>query len=107
MRRAPRLLRRLLIVLKSINTLKTRPQRTTPVPWIYRTGKSTALGLCALLKKPTDLIPRPTSNRYTQDHFSADPYDLEILKGFVRMMAYGIDSAYSDPKAGEKPVLQY
>ena len=105
MRRAPRLIWRLLIVLKSINTLKTRPQRTTPVPWIYRTGKSTALGLCAFSKKPTNLIPCPTSNRYAQDYFSADPYDLETLKGFIRTIAYGIDSAYSNPKVVEKIVL--
>ncbi|KAL8648857.1 MAG: hypothetical protein Q9210_004743 [Variospora velana] len=44
---------------------------------------------------------------YAQDHPGADPYVLETLKGFVRTMAYGIDGAYGDPKAGEKTVLQY
>ncbi|KAL2039086.1 hypothetical protein N7G274_008135 [Stereocaulon virgatum] len=45
-------------------------------------------------------------NGYTQDHPGADPYDLETLKDFVREIAYGIDVAYGDPKAGEKSVLQ-
>ena len=76
----------------SRNTLKTRPQRTTRVLWIYVKGKSTVLSLCAFSKKPTDLTPS-TSNRYAQDHPGADPYELETLKGFVRTMAYGIDGA--------------
>ncbi|KAL2041983.1 hypothetical protein N7G274_005171 [Stereocaulon virgatum] len=46
-------------------------------------------------------------NGYARDHPGADPYDLETLKDFVRMMAYGIDGIYGDPKAGEKSVLQY
>ena len=70
-------------------------------------GKSTALDLCAFPEKLTDLTHYPSLNRYAQHHPGADLYDLEILKGFVRTMAYGIDDAYGDPKAGEKTVLQY
>ena len=77
------------------------------VLWIYGTGKSTALGLCAFSQEPTDLTSHTTSNRYAQDHPGADAYNLETLKGFVRTIAYGIDGAYDDPKAGEKTILQY
>jgi len=95
------------MALKSRNTFNPRQRRTTRVPWIYGMGKSTALGCCAFSKKPAYLTLLPTPNRYAQDHPGADPYDLETLKDFVRDVAYGIDGAYGDPKAGEKSVLQY
>ena len=95
------------MALKSRNTFNPRQRRTTRVPWIYGMGKSTALGYCAFSKEPAHLTLLPTPNRYAQDHPGADPYDLETLKDFVRDVAYGIDGAYGDPKAGEKSVLQY
>lgn len=67
--------------------------------WGYGTGRSIALVPGAFCKKLTFV------KQYARDHPGADPYDLEILKDFVRMMAYGIDGIYGDPKVGEESVL--
>ncbi len=44
-------------------------------------------------------------NKYTQNHFNTDLYDLKTLKDFVRMIVYKIDDNYSNFKTGEKSVL--
>ena len=87
--------------LKSRSTSNRRPRRITRGAWVYGRGRFTALSPLHTFREAHTL------NRYAQEHPGADPYDLETLKGFVRMMAYGIDGVYSDPKAGKKSILQY
>ena len=82
--RVPGSTRRFSMALKFRNTSHPRLRRITRVPWVCGTGDSPALGLVRLFKESHFPDPHPTSNRYTQDHPGADPYDLETLKDFVR-----------------------
>jgi hypothetical protein len=59
------------------------------------------------LRLTLGVFANPLLNRYARKNSGASPYDLESLKGFVRVMAYGIEGAEGIDEACKETVRKY